>query len=88
MERTERYRAARDAAIISDAAIMGGTPIIRGTRITVYSVLGRVAHGETVDDVLSDNPDLSRDIVEAAITYARTHPLMGRPGGRPWAKVA
>jgi uncharacterized protein (DUF433 family) len=51
-------------------------------------VLGRVAHGETVDDVLSDNPDLSRDIVEAAITYARTHPLMGRPGGRPWAKVA
>jgi uncharacterized protein (DUF433 family) len=87
MERTERYRAARDAAIISDAAIMGGTPIIRGTRITVYSVLGRVAHGETVDDVLSDNPDLSRDVVEAAITYARTHPLMGRPGGRLWAKV-
>jgi uncharacterized protein (DUF433 family) len=88
MERTERYRAARDAAIVSDAAILGGTPIIRGTRITVYSVLGRVAHGETVDDVLSDNPDLSRDVVEAAITYARTHPLMGRPGGRPWAKVA
>jgi len=88
MERTERYSAARDAAIISDAAIMGGTPIIRGTRITVYSVLGRVAHGETVDDVLSDNPDLSRDIVEAAITYARTHPLMGRPGDRPWANVA
>jgi uncharacterized protein (DUF433 family) len=88
MERTERYRAARDAAIVSDAAIMGGTPIIRGTRITVYSVLGRVAHGETVDDVLSDNPDLSRDVVEAAITYARTHPLMGRPSGRPWAKGA
>jgi uncharacterized protein (DUF433 family) len=87
MERTERYRAARDAAIVSDAAIMGGTPIIRGTRITVYSVLGRVAHGETVDDVLSDNPDLSREVVVAAITYARTHPLMGRPGGRPWAKV-
>jgi uncharacterized protein (DUF433 family) len=88
MERTERYRAARDAAIISDDTIMGGTPIIRGTRITVYSVLGRVAHGETIDDVLSDNPDLSRNVVEAAITYARTHPLMGRPGGRPWAKVA
>jgi uncharacterized protein (DUF433 family) len=88
MERTERYRTARDAAIVSDAAILCGTPIIRGTRITVYPVLGRFAHGETVDDVPSDNPDLSRDVIEATITDARTHPLMGRPGGRPWAKVA
>ena len=85
MDRTERYRAARDASIVSDEAIKGGTPVIRGTRVTVHSVLGRIEHGESVDDILNDNPDLSREAVEAAIIYARTHPLIGRPGGRPWA---
>jgi uncharacterized protein (DUF433 family) len=66
---------------------MGGTPVIRGTRMTVYSVLGRIEHGDGVDDVLADNPDLTRE-VEAAIIYARTHPLMGGPSGRPWVDVA
>jgi uncharacterized protein (DUF433 family) len=87
MARAERYCAARDASIVIDERIKGGTPVIQGTRMTVYSVLGRIDHGETVEDVLADNPDLSREAVEAAIIYARTHPLMGRPGGRPWARV-
>jgi len=85
MDRAERYRIARDTSIVSDEAIKGGTPVIRGTRMTVHSVLGRIEHGETVDDILDDNPDLSREAIEAAIIYARTHPLIGRPGGRPWA---
>jgi uncharacterized protein (DUF433 family) len=88
MVRAERYRLTRDASIVIDEAIMGGTPVIRGTRMTVYSVLGRVEHGETIHGILRDNPDLSREAVETAITYARTHPLMGRPGGRPWADAA
>jgi uncharacterized protein (DUF433 family) len=88
MDRAERYRAARDSAIVIDEAIKGGTPVIRGTRMTVYSVLGRIEHGETIDDILADNPDLAREAVEAAVTYARTHPLMGRPAGRPWAHAA
>lgn len=88
MARAEHYRAARDAWIVSDEQILGGTPVIRGTRMTVYSVLGRVAHGDTVDEIMAENPDLSRDALEAAITYARAHPLMGRPGGRPWTNAA
>jgi uncharacterized protein (DUF433 family) len=88
LERAERYRSARDESIQVDEDIMGGTPIVRGTRMTVYSVLGRIDHGETIDDVLADNPDLGRDVIEAAVTYARTHPLMGRPAGRPRADAA
>ncbi len=88
VDRAERYRATRDASIVIDELIKGGTPVIRGTRITVYSVLGRVEHGDTVDDIQGDNPDLSRDAIEAAVTYARTHPLIGRPGGRPWINAA
>jgi uncharacterized protein (DUF433 family) len=53
--------------------------------MSVYSVLGRVNHGGSIDDILADNPDLSRAAIEAAVTYARTHPMVGRPGERPWA---
>jgi uncharacterized protein (DUF433 family) len=82
--KTEKYRTARDAFIVADEAIKGGTPVIRGTRMTVYSILGRVDHGDTIDDILFENPDLTRAAIEAAVIYARTHPLVGRPGGRPW----
>jgi len=88
MDRAEQYRTNRDVWVVVDEKIMGGTPIIRGTRMTVYSVLGRVEHRDTVDDILADNPDLSREAIEAALIYARTHPLIGRPGGRPWVSAA
>jgi uncharacterized protein (DUF433 family) len=88
VDRAQRYCASRDVSIRIDEAIKGAIPVILGTRITVYSVLGSVEHGETAADILSDNPDLSRETVETAITYARMHPLMGRPGGRPWADAA
>ncbi len=84
LARAERYRAARDAFIAVDEAILGGTPVIRGTRISVYSVLGRVDGGDTARDILADNPDIAPEAMEAAIIYARSHPLLGRPGGRPW----
>lgn len=86
VERAERYARARDAHIVCDPEIKGGTPVIRGTRMTVYAVLGRVDGGETLGDVAEDNPDLAREALEAAVIYARTHPLRGRPGGRPWRR--
>jgi uncharacterized protein (DUF433 family) len=88
LERAERYREVRDASINIDESIMGGTPVLRGTRMTVYSVLGRIEHGETVDDILADNPDLERETIEAAITYARSHPPIGRQSGRSWIDAA
>ena len=56
--------------------------------MTVYSVLGRIEHGETVDDILADNPNLKRETIEAAVTYARSHPPIGRPSGRSWINAA
>jgi uncharacterized protein (DUF433 family) len=73
--------AERDPFIAIDAAIQGGTPVIRGTRMTVYSVLGRIEHGDTVEDILADNPDISREAVEAAVAYARYHPRAQRFAG-------
>ena len=85
IERAERYVAARERHIVIDPEIKGGTPVIRGTRMSVYAVRGRIEGGESVDDILEDNPDLSREAIETAITYAATHPVRGRPAsGRPW----
>ena len=83
-EAAVRYQASRDAHIVSDAGILGGTPTIKGTRITVYSVLGRLRDGDSLDDLVADNPDVPREAFDAAAIFARTHPLRGRPSGRPW----
>ena len=80
----DRYLRDRAAFIHSDPDILGGTPVIRGTRITVYSVLGRLEGGDTVDDLVEDYPDIDRRAFETAALYARSHPLRGRPAGRPW----
>ena len=64
--------------------VMGGTAVIRGTRMTAYSVAGRVDNGDSIDSILEENPDLCRDAIEAALAFARAHRLVECPGGRPW----
>jgi uncharacterized protein (DUF433 family) len=53
-----------------DPARMGGLPTIRDTRVTVGMILGQLASGRSVDEVLSDYPYLERDDVLAALEYA------------------
>ncbi len=87
-ERAARYGQSRDEHIELNPDIAGGTAVLRGTRITVYAILGRIDGGDSVDDILDENPHLTRDAVETAALYARTHPFLGRPGGRPWVNAA
>lgn len=82
--RVLRYVKSRERVIETNPEILGGTPVIRGTRISVYSLLGRLEHGDTTEAIQDDYPDLDSETIETAVTYARTHPLLGRPGGRPW----
>lgn len=56
--------------IISDPAILGGKPIIKGTRISVEIVMEWVVSGASRDDILAANPHLTREDVEQAIGYA------------------
>lgn len=56
--------------ITSNPARMRGLPCIRGTRITVSAILGQLAAGRTVDEVLEDYPQLEREDVLAALEYA------------------
>ena len=49
---------------------MGGRPCIRGLRMTVGMLLGQLAGGRTIDDLLADYPYLEREDVLAALEYA------------------
>lgn len=53
-----------------DPARMGGLPTIRDTRVTVAMVLGQLATGRTVDELVADYPYIERADVLAALEYA------------------
>jgi uncharacterized protein (DUF433 family) len=50
--------------------VMGGKPCIRGLRVTVGAIVGLVASGKTVDEVLTDYPYLEREDILEALSYA------------------
>jgi uncharacterized protein (DUF433 family) len=50
--------------------IMGGRACIRGMRVTVGMVVGQIAAGHSIDDVLADYPYLEREGVLQALRYA------------------
>lgn len=56
--------------ITSDPAILGGKPIIRGTRISVELILEWIASGASRDDIVRRYPHLSVAEVERALAYA------------------
>jgi uncharacterized protein (DUF433 family) len=49
---------------------MLGKPVITGTRITVETLLERLAAGETIDSLLAAHPRLTREAVFAAFAFA------------------
>lgn len=49
---------------------MGRRPCIRGMRITVATVLGQLAAGQSIEDVLTSYPYLEREDVLAALEFA------------------
>jgi uncharacterized protein (DUF433 family) len=50
--------------------VCNGKPVVRGTRITVQTVLEFLAAGDSVEDVLEEYPTLKREDVQACLDYA------------------
>lgn len=63
--------------IVQDPAVMTGKPVIRGTRIPVERVVAHLAHNPDLDDLFASYPELSREDVQAALSYAHAK-LTGR----------
>ena len=56
--------------IIFSPQIMGGRACIRGMRIPVSVIVGQIAYGATIEDVLADYPDLEREDIQEALVYS------------------
>jgi uncharacterized protein (DUF433 family) len=50
--------------------IIHGKPVIRGTRVLVSNILGALAGGESIKDVLDDYPNIMEEDVRAALAFA------------------
>lgn len=55
-----------------------GKPCIKQTRITVYDVLGWLAQGMSVPEIVEDFPELNKEQIQACLAYAaeREHHLV------------
>ena len=56
--------------IHSDPGILGGKPVVKGTRISVELVLEYLADGCSIADVVATYPHLGEADVRAAIAFA------------------
>ena len=50
--------------------VCNGRPTIRGLRITVETILGFLAAGDTVEEILFQYPNLERDDISACLAFA------------------
>lgn len=58
------------ARIVSDPRILGGKPVIEGTRISVELIVEHLAVGETVEQLLEAYPHITREGIRAALAFA------------------
>ncbi len=55
---------------IRNPEICGGETVIKGTRVTLRTVLASLAEGATVEEIVADFPTLSEEDVRAIIAFA------------------
>lgn len=53
-----------------DPAVCHGKPVIRGTRVLISTILSALGAGDSVEAILQDYPNITRDDVDAALEFA------------------
>jgi uncharacterized protein (DUF433 family) len=61
-----------DEVIVKDLDILGGTPVLRGTRVPFRALLDYLEGGETLDDFIDDFPTVSREAAISALELAKS----------------
>ena len=57
--------------IVKDPDILGGTPVVRGTRVPLQALFDSIESGETLEEFLEGFPSVSREMAVAALEQAR-----------------
>jgi uncharacterized protein (DUF433 family) len=68
----------RERYIERNPAIMGGEPVIRGTRVPVRTVAGLIEQGESREVMREDYPQVPEEAYAVAVCWARANPRRGR----------
>ena len=84
--RLSQLRQARES-VVEDPEILGGTAVIRGTRIPVYDVASLVDAGTPLEEMREIYPKLTPSQIELASIYAKANPQRGRPRRRHLPKT-
>ena len=58
------------AHITIDPNIRFGKPCVKGTRISVYDILGWMASGMSMDEIMKDYPELNEEKIRACLSFA------------------
>jgi uncharacterized protein (DUF433 family) len=53
-----------------DSEVRFGKPVLTGSRISVYDVLGWLASGMSAKDIIGDYPEVSNAQIQACLAYA------------------
>jgi len=56
--------------IIRDPEICGGEPVIKGTRVTIRTLLASLAEGARIEEILEDFPTVKEEALRAVIAFA------------------
>ena len=56
--------------IVANPEILGGKPIVEGTRLSVEHILGLLAHGMSQSEIVESYPELSVNDVNIVVQYA------------------
>lgn len=56
--------------ITTNPKVMGGKPVIKGTRITVETIVKLVASGASAKEIIEDFPHITEEDIRAALLYA------------------
>ena len=68
LEFAARMRAA-NAMVTKDPEILGGTPVIKGTRVPVHDVAASVKKGIPMEDILAAYPSITQEQAQLAVLY-------------------
>jgi uncharacterized protein (DUF433 family) len=53
-----------------DPAVCHGKPVVRGTRVLVSNLVGAIAAGQTISEILQDYPSLKEPDIRACLEFA------------------
>jgi len=83
MRSADEHARLRDRYVQRNPTVMGGEPVIRGTRIPVRTIAGLIAQGESREVLREDYPHVPAEAYAVAVRWAHANPRRARPAP-PW----